>query len=85
MNYRLQLSPIFGNSRSQTDVPFRERPQYSIVNSEEGKIFRSWLVYDSSLEDGRSNWNTFTGITFALAVSVACWIGLGYAVARVLK
>jgi hypothetical protein len=42
------------------------------------KFLRSWLVYDSSLEAGKSggstNWNIIQGLSLAVALSAGFWV-----------
>jgi hypothetical protein len=89
MNYRLQLSPIFGTRRPQQqlelDLPLRERWEGPAAKWVDAEVFRSWLVYDSDLEAGRStgrlNWNMVLGLALAVAVSITFWVGVGLMVA----
>jgi hypothetical protein len=87
MNYRLQFSPLFGTQRPprhvEIDLPLRGRWEGPIANWENAEVFRSWLVYDSALETGRtqSHWNKVLGLGLALAVSVTFWVGVGLMVA----
>jgi hypothetical protein len=45
------------------------------------KFLRSWLVYDSSLEAGKTggstNWNTILGLSLAVGVSAGFWVAVG--------
>jgi len=83
---RLQLSPIpfpkpyphLGFDLKRTTAPW-----------EEGKFFRSWLVYDSDLEVSRSegsvNWNVITGLVVMAVVSAGGWYGISLLVRHFLK
>ena len=58
------------------------------ANSRDGKFLRSWLVYDSSLDDdekGRIHWNVVLGLALVLGISAAFWTGVAFVVARVWK
>jgi hypothetical protein len=91
MNYRLQLSPIFGSQQRrqqlELNLPLRERGQGPAAKWEHAELFRSWLVYDSDLGAGRtkSHWNKVLGLGLALAVSMTFWVGVGLMLAEHLK
>lgn len=89
MNYRLQLSPTSGTRETGPAVHVSRLTHNHPASLENAKFLRSWLVYDSSLESkGRRvgiNWNTVFGLAFAIAVSVGCWIGAGFAIARLVR
>jgi hypothetical protein len=85
MNHRLQLSPVshslgrpagFGTKRNS-------------LRWENVKFFRSWLVYDSGLEESRSkgriNWNVVMGLCVMAAVSASGWYGISMLVRHLLR
>jgi hypothetical protein len=89
MNYRLQLSPISGVRESQIEFPFAEAVNLESQPAkwQDAEFLRSWLVYDSEGAEGNRrtyNWNALLGLSLAVSVSVACWIGLGITLARLL-
>ena len=53
------------------------------------KFLRSWLVYDSSLEAGKTggsaNWNMMLGLSLAVGVSAGLWLALGLIATHFLK
>jgi hypothetical protein len=60
------------------------------LKANEMKLLRSWLVYDSDLQDsalqpgpasGRVNWNVLLGLAVATAVSAGIWAVIGWIVA----
>jgi hypothetical protein len=85
MNYRLQLSPIFGTQDSHLDVPSRESQEGPATRWEDAEFFRSWLVYDSDLDSastkGRGNGPMVLGLALTVIVSVIFWVGLGLMIA----
>jgi hypothetical protein len=89
MNYRLQLSPISGVRESQIEFPFAEgvNLESQPAKWQDGEFLRSWLVYDSECaENGlRYNWNALLGFGLAVGVSIACWVGVGMMLMRLLK
>ena len=89
MNYRLQLSPISGSRESRIDLPSRELWEDSFSNWENAKFYRSWLVYDSDLQDevrrDGMNWSVVLGLTLAAVASISFWVGAGLLLARFWK
>jgi hypothetical protein len=89
MNYRLQLSPISGVRESQIEFPFAQSVNLESQTAKwrDAEFLRSWLVYDSECADnGHSyNWNALLGLGLAVCVSIACWVGLGMMLTRLLK
>ena len=53
------------------------------------QLWRSWLEFDSEVDDNRSrptiNWNALLGLAVTLGISAAFWSGVGIAVAQILK
>ena len=53
------------------------------------KFLRSWLVYDSSLEAGKTrgsaNWNMILGLSLAVGVSAGFWVAVGLIATHLLK
>ena len=64
-------------------------PWNSSSPNSDSKFLRSWLVYDSQLDEddvaGRPHWNMFLGWAAALCLSMSFWAGLGLLVARIWK
>jgi hypothetical protein len=87
MNHRLQLSPI-SHGPGHSPAAFGEK-RNSRVSWENAKFFRSWLVYDSDLEEsrtqGRINWNVVTGLLVMAAVSASGWYAVTVLVRHLLK
>jgi len=87
MNYRLQLSPISGVREPQIEFPFAEDVNLESQRAkwQDAEFLRSWLVYDSECKDRRYNWNAVLGLGLAASVSIACWVGLGMLLTRLLR
>lgn len=89
MSYRLQLSPISGLHESQFDLPSSELLEDPANNWQDAMFFRSWLVYDSDLESGRTErggkWDRVLGLALAVALSAAFWLGVGLTISRAWK
>ena len=53
------------------------------------RFLRSWLVYDSSLEAGKTggsaNWNIILGLSLAVGVSAGFWVAVGLIATHFLK
>ena len=89
MSYKSQLFPL----SSTCETPLRQRISQawgsSPSNLEDTRFLRSWLVYDSELETGRTrgrvNWNMVLGLALAATVSAGFWTGVGLVIARVWK
>jgi len=73
----------------QFSLPIRTKWQSPIANAEDAKFLRSWLVYDSSMEEnrtaGRFNWNAALGLALMTAVSASVWAGIALLVARIFR
>ena len=85
MNYRLQLSPIAGIHESEVDSPRHDSRQ--TANWENARLFRSWLVYDSGVQRRRRgiNWHLLLGLSLAVVLSVAFWVGVAVLVWDLVK
>jgi hypothetical protein len=48
-------------------------------------FLQSWFAYDPELDAGSTgiNWGAISGLALAIAISVSCWVGVAWAVARV--
>ena len=86
MSYKvLKLSPAAGSNGIQTRIAIQ-----SSLDTQSGfsdtRFLRSWLVYDSELEDGRPagrvNWNVALGLLLVLATSAVFWAGIGFLIAQ---
>jgi hypothetical protein len=81
MDYKMQLSPISVTHGSRMRIP--------LLNREDAKFFRSWLVYDSDLDAtrtrGRLNWNMIAGLGLMAVVSGAGWYGIAVLVEHFLS
>ncbi len=66
--------------RTKWDSPIADR---------DAKFLRSWLVYDSSVDEnrtsGRFNWNAALGLALMTAVSAGVWAGIALLIARVVR
>ena len=86
MSYKSQLFPL----SSTRETPLRQRINQvwgsSPSNLRDIKFLRSWLVYDSELENsrthGRVNWNMVLGVFLATGVSAGFWTGVGLMIAH---
>ncbi len=77
MSYRLsQLSPRTHMFPAQDDFSVSFTP--SGEASQDTEFLRSWLERDADREElsGRLNWNKISGLSVALAVSAAFWVGV---------
>jgi hypothetical protein len=79
MNHRLQLSPI-SHSPGHPPAGFGQKKRNPFASWENARFFRSWLVYDSRLEESRAegsiNWSVIIGFLVMLAVSAGGWYGV---------
>jgi hypothetical protein len=61
----------------------------SAATLQDAEFLRSWLVYDSEIQTGRTrgriNWNLLLGLALAATVSTSFWTGLGLVIARFWK
>ena len=73
----------------QFSLPIRTRWDSPVANLEDAKFLRSWLVYDSSVDQnrtpGRLNWNAVLGLGLMTVVSSGIWIGIAWLAARFLR
>jgi hypothetical protein len=86
MSYKvLKLSPSTGANGTQTRIAIQSS-KGTPSDSSDTRFLRSWLVYDSELDDGkpagRINWNVALGLLLILATSAAFWAGIGFLIAQ---
>jgi hypothetical protein len=92
MSYKVQPFPVINARESRRHGSLSKRlgdpPTWS-TTGEDVQLFRSWLVYDSNIQQGfglrRVNWNTVRGLALATAISVGVWAGVGLMFARIWK
>ena len=62
-------------------LPIRRAWGAAPSNGLDTKFLRSWLVYDSSLEAGKTggsaNWNIILGLSLVVGVSAGFWVAVG--------
>jgi hypothetical protein len=87
MNYKVQLSPISTPPKPHAHLGFDIKA--TMVQSEDARFFRSWLVYDSDLEHSRPkgslNWSAIAGFVIMAAVSAGGWYGFTVLLHQFLK
>ena len=70
-------------------LPIRQAWGAAPANVLDTKFLRSWLVYDSSLEAGKTggsaNWNIVLGLSLAVGVSAGFWVAVGLIATHLLK
>jgi len=73
----------------QFSVPIRTKWSPPNADLEDAKFLRSWLVYDSSVDEnrtrGRFNWNAALGLALMTAVSAGVWAGIALLIARLVR
>lgn len=82
-----QLSP--NANRSAMRVTVTRPGSSSTQDFANFQLWRSWLEFDSELDNTSSksaiNWNALLGLAVTLAISAAFWSGVGIAVSQILK
>jgi hypothetical protein len=88
MSYRVsQPSPL---TSTGTQLRIAIQTPWSVpVDLSDTTFLRSWLVYDSQMDDvgprGRINWNVALGMLLVLSISAGFWTGVGLLIAKLLK
>lgn len=89
MSYKLlQLSPL---STRGTRMKILIRGPWSSppVRSTDASFLRSWLTYDSALDDPGAprhfNWNGLLGFVIAAGISASIWAGVSLILAQLWK
>jgi hypothetical protein len=89
MSYKSQLYPLSGTCEKPLRLPIQGSWGSSPADSRDMKFLRSWLVYDSeiqnSLAPAHANRKRFLGLALVLGVSASFWAGLALMIARVWK
>jgi hypothetical protein len=89
MSYKSQLFPLSSTCETTLRRPISYSRGSSPPNLQGMKFFRSWLVYDSELENGRrqgrGKWNAVLGLTLATGIGVSFWTGVGLMIAHFWK
>lgn len=88
MSYRFsQLSPQSTQGTSARIAvygPWSTPPE----SFREVQFWRSWLEFDSEVDEARSqsrvNWNAVLGLVLVVGISAAFWTGAGLLIARLL-
>ena len=88
MSYKLlQLSPQTSTRGTSMKIAIEGPWSAPPGNSRDVQFLRSWLEYDSELDEdvakGRFNWGTISGMALAFVVSAGFWAGVGLIVARI--
>lgn len=82
-------SRVSPTRQPQFYLPIRTKWDSPMANLEDAKFLRSWLVYDSSLDQnrtpGRFNWNAVLGFGLITVVSVGIWAGMALLISHLLK
>lgn len=82
---------LLSTSATGTKVKVSVRSPWSALpaNLSDSRFLRSWIVYDSSLDEddekGRIRWNVLLGMALAFGISVGFWAGVAVVVERVWK
>lgn len=89
MSYRVpQLSPLGSTDRLRLSVAIGD-PRDELSGLSDVKFLRSWLTYDSELDEGkprgRVNWIAVLGMLLVLGISAGFWTGLGLLISHVRK
>ena len=70
-------------------APIRRAWGAAPANVLDTRFLRSWLVYDSSLEAGKTggsaNWNRVLGLSLAVGVSAGFWVAVGLIATHLLQ
>ena len=90
MSYKQsQLTWLSSTQPAQVRLPIGRAGGAASTNVLDTKFLRSWLVYDSSLEAGKTgdsaNWNLVLGLSLAVGVSAGFWAAVGLIATRFLK
>ena len=85
MSFRvLQLSPLTSTEGTQMRIAI-QGPWSSPPGLSDTQFLRSWLVYDSELEDGEPRSRIHVALGMLLFISVGFWTGVGVLVAQIWK
>jgi hypothetical protein len=88
MSYRVsQVSPLTSKG---THLRIAIQTPWSVpVDLSDTTFLRSWLVYDSQMDDvgprGHINWNVALGMLLVLSIGAGFWTGVGLLIAKLLK
>jgi hypothetical protein len=89
MSYKLlQLSPLTSTEGTHWRIAIQGHwnDPLDLTNA---TFLRSWMVYESLLDDGESrvhiNWNVALGMLMVVGISAGFWTGVGLLVAQVWK
>jgi hypothetical protein len=89
MSRKSSLSPEFATSKTRWHLPTENSWKPSPTNLREIKFLRSWMVYDSAVDNGfqhhHLNWKLLFGLAIMVTVSATFWTGIGLLVARLWK
>lgn len=90
MSYKQShLTWLSGTQPAHIRLPIRRAWGAASSNVLDTKFLRSWLVYDSSLEAGKTggspNWNMILGWSLAVGVSAVFWAAVGLTATHFLK
>jgi hypothetical protein len=89
MSYKSKLFPPSSTGETTLRRPIGHSQGSSPPSMREMKFFRSWLVYDSDLENLRTHdrvkSNMVLGLTLATAISAGFWVGVGLMIAHFWK
>ena len=82
MSYKQShLTWLSSTQPAHIQLPIRRAWGAAPSNGLDTKFLRSWLVYDSSLEAGKTggspNWNIILGLSLVVGVSAGFWVAVG--------
>jgi hypothetical protein len=86
MSYKSQLNPLSGTGEKPLRLLIRGSWGSAPADSGDMKFLRSWLAYDSDIQDGladHSEHSRFLGLALLVAISASFWAGVGLMIARV--
>jgi hypothetical protein len=83
------LSWLSSPQSAHVQLPIQKAWGTAPTNLPDAKFLRSWLVYDSSLDDdcdpGSANWNRILGLGIAIGTSAGLWVAAGVVATHFLK
>jgi len=89
MSYKQShLTWLSSTQPAHIQLPIRRAWGAAPSNGLGTKFLRWWLVYDSSLEAGKTgspNWNIILGLSLVVGVSAGFWVAVGLIAMHLLK
>jgi hypothetical protein len=89
MSYKPSPPTWLSSTQPAHILPIRRAWGAAPTNALDTKFLRSWLVYDSSLEAGKTggsaSWNIILGLSLAVGVSAGFWVAVGLIATHLLE